>query len=1821
MNFRDILNKFRTESFTEKEKGTKFERLIKRWFETDPRYSSLLVNVWMWNEFPGRKDFGGKDIGIDLVAKTDLGDYWAIQCKCYAEDATIQKPSVDSFIATASRTFVDEETMQTAHFGNLIWVATTSHWGSNAEETLKNQTIPFTRINQYELEASPVDWELLLKGNTGKKALQEGKQPRSHQLKAMQKAHEYFANHDRGKMIMACGTGKTYTALKIVEQETKGKGLILYMVPSIALLGQGLNNWMTDTSFTMKAVCICSDPKAADLNYDDDEMSAIDTPVPASTNIESIKRQLLKYRNIDGLVVVFSTYQSIDVIAEAQKTIIDATNNQYGVFDYIVCDEAHRTTGLKQRNRDESNFLKIHNNDFIRGTKRLYMTATPRYYNASAKASAKEKDLMLWSMDNADYFGEEFYRIGFGQAVADGLLTDYKVLVLTVSEDDIPDTIKDDIKDNKNKELNFDDTTKLIGCINGLSKRIAGDNGITRQADPLPMHRAVAFCATINPSLRGGGISSTGFANILPQIASKYKESLDEEQRKDVVDIEVKHIDGKMNADTRAKAVDWLKEETGNPYECRILSNVRCLSEGIDVPALDAVIFVSARDSQVDVVQSVGRVMRSFHKDQPDEKKYGYIIVPVVIPSGADPNKVMEDNDRFKVVWDILNALRAHDDQFNATVNKIQLNKIRPPKVTVAAVPHGSSMMNGKDWMQNNNEEAGIEQLSDEDIAHQLDIKFGELQDGIYARMVEKVGDRLYWENWANKVGAIAQKFIKRIAAMVKSGEHKEAFNQFVEGLQENLNPSVDEGQTIEMLAQHMITRPVFDALFKDYRFIDNNPVSRSMQKMLDLLENEAMDKDTEVLKDFYDNVRINVGDIDNLEGKQTLIKTLYEKFFKGAFPTTVDKLGIVYTPVECVDFIIHSVDSVLRKEFDCCLSDENVHILDPFTGTGTFITRLFQSGLIRPEDMERKYLNEIHCNEIVLLAYYIADVNIESVFHEMTHRIEYLPYDGICLTDTFQTTENAEQTLDKTWFPENSKNVEKQRKAPIRVIIGNPPYSIGQKSANDNAQNQSYPALDERITNTYVAQSDAGLRKSAYDAYIKAFRWASDKISKNEEGGVISFISNGAWLDGNSTDGFRKCLEEEFDSIYVLNLRGNQRTSGELSRKEGGKIFGSGSRTPIAITILIKKSPEVNKAKIYYHDIGDYLSREQKLKLIKDFKSIESNQLNWTILHPNEHGDWINLRNESFKELIPLEPKKKFDTKAESVFMTYAIGLASNRDAWVYNFSSKSVENNMKLMINFYNDEVDKYQEAIKSNPELGVDAFVNSDSCKISWTVNLKKGIKKLMEYDYIDDIRNSLYRPFCINKLYYDDTFIERPGLSRKLFPTPQCKNVVICVSCVGSNKPITALITNIIPDLHMAGDTQCFPLYWYEKNEHTQKTLFDKENTDDYLRRDGVSDWILREVRNRFGGTKKITKETIFYYIYGLLHCKEYRENYASDLKKSLPRIPIVEDIDAFMDFSQAGRALAHLHLDYESIESYHGLKIIDNENYEDKPNIQEMAAEEMSIYYGKSEYDKYRVEKMRFPSKGKKDSIIYNSRFTITNIPAEAYEYVVNGKSAIEWIMERYAITIDKASQIKNDPNDWSKEHKKPRYILDLLLSVINVSVQTINIVKRLPKLSFSEDSGVEIQLSKDTESELNEIIEDYLPEEETTGDNDVETQRTLSLGIKQNYFDEIISGKKHSEYRQIIPYTYKRYLQLDRQGQPKCNPLTTVGGKVYNLNDENGGQCPFLAKQYSRLRLFVKDSQDTVTIEIRQTTFKYQQSSWWMEYHLGAVMDIKRKKR
>jgi len=1621
MPFQKILDKYRKHSFSERDKGDRFERLMQAYLQTDPQYAYLFKRVWLWKDFPGRRDFGGQDTGIDLVALTQDDDYWAIQCKFFHEDTWLDKPAVDSFLSTSSREFKDEN-FRTVRFSHRLWISTTNKWGSNAEEAIRNQNPPVSRINLYNLQESPVDWGKLEQGITGELSRTPKKELRPHQIKALELSNNHYKVSDRGKLIMACGTGKTFASLRIAEKETDGKGLILFLVPSISLLGQTLREWSADAREPINAICICSDPEVSrkkSKNEDSDSFSIVDLTLPASTDVHSILHQFryIRAAGKEGMTVVFSTYQSIEVIARAQKELLklDQSANPYGIFDLIICDEAHRTTGVTLSQEDSSAFIKVHDNSFIQARKRLYMTATPRLYSDDAKGKAAQAEAILCSMDDLSIYGEEIYRIGFGEAVERDLLSDYKVLILTLSENDVPLAVQKMIA-NEDNEINSDDASKLIGCINALSKQILGDADIIKQSDPEPMRRAVAFCQSIVNSKR-----ITGTFNSTTEI---YLNSLPEEKKEQMVSVASRHIDGTMSAPQRDEMLGWLKANSDDNRECRVLTNVRCLSEGIDVPSLDSVMFLSARNSQVDVVQSVGRVMR-----KSPGKKYGYIIIPVVVPANIEADKALNDNERYKVVWTVLNALRAHDDRFNATINKIELNHKRPEQILIGRPEYS---FDGDTPIA---AEPGVEYGKSADLSAQLAMQFEQLQSVVFARLVQKVGDRRYWEQWAKNVADIAERQVERINRLIKKEDHHQvAFAEFLTGLQKNINPAITEQEAVEMLSQHIITKPVFEALFEGYSFVKNNPISVSMQTMLDLLEEEAIEKDTEVLDKFYQSVRMRAEGIDNAEGKQRIIIELYDKFFKTAFPKMVEKLGIVYTPVEVVDFIIHSVNDILQKEFDRTLSDENIHILDPFTGTGTFITRLLQSGLIDQKDLERKYTQEIHANEIVLLAYYIAAINIENAYHDALGSDIYQAFDGICLTDTFQLGETDEsEKMFSEMFPQNSERVAAQKKAPLRVIIGNPPYSVGQKSANDNAQNQSYSKLDTKITNTYAKESIAGLSKSLYDAYIKAFRWSTDRLDP-KNGGIVAFITNSGWIDKNSLDGFRKSLLQEYSSIYIFNLRGSVRgRSGDIARREGQNVFDI--LAGVAISVLVKKPSNIEKTKIHYYDIGDYLSRKEKFDILRSYGSIGSSAINWNYLTPNKHGDWLNQRNDLFLTFISVDPGKKFDLQTKSFFNTYAIGISTNRDAWVYNFSKREVEVNMVRMIEFYNQQQKKIAELKQVKSNLQVNDFIDPDPEKISWTRALRKNVERGLAHKFLhNELCLSLYRPFCKLNLYFDKSFIESPGLSPIFFPKPELYNKIICITGIGERNGFSVLISDCVSNLDLLEKTQSFPLYYYEERQKSSPTLFDEAAESEYIRRDGVSDFILVRAHKMYGN--RVSKEDIFYYVYGILHSPEYRTRFANDLKKMLPRIPLVEEPNDFWKFSKAGHSLAELHINYEKVPPYDGVIVTGAES------------------------GFYRVEKMRFPKKDQKDTILYNSKIIIQNIPDEAYEYVVNGKSAIEWIMERYQVTTHKESGIKNDPNDWADEVGNPRYILDLLLSIINLSVKTVEIVESLPKLKF-----------------------------------------------------------------------------------------------------------------------------------------------------------------
>tara|TARA_R100000322_G_scaffold42860_3_gene26966 strand:+ start:14861 stop:19633 length:4773 start_codon:yes stop_codon:yes gene_type:complete len=1580
--------------------------------------------IWSWTEWAAENGWSGTDVGIDLVAELRNEDgFAAIQCKFYSADHRIQKRDIDSFISASGKD----------PFKRRVVVDTTEgEWGKNAEEMISGQSIPVVRISLSHLRESRIDWSLF--GVKGEAVLAEKKVLRPHQVEAVEAVRASLADADRGKLIMACGTGKTFTSLKIAEDLVGRGGRVLFMVPSLALMSQTVREWTNDTDTPLRSYAVCSDSQVGKRRVSQDdtaEIDAHDLAFPATTKPEKLIQEAAP-GDAERMTVVFSTYQSIGVLDDAQKAGLPD-------FDLIICDEAHRTTGATLAGEQDSNFVRIHDDNYVKGRKRLYMTATPRIFGDAVKTKADEEAAVLASMDDETLYGKTLLHKGFGWAVQQGLLTDYKVIVLAMDEGLVSANVQKRLAD-ANSELDLDDATKIIGCYKALTKQDLKED---ISFDPNPMKRGLAFCKSI--------AASKLVRDEFSAVVSEYlgEDLLFEDEEAAVpgrLGIEIEHVDGTFNAKSRNQLLDWLKDDAGRDT-ARILTNARCLSEGVDVPSLDAIMFLHPRKSLIDVVQSVGRVMR-----RAEGKKMGYVILPVGVPAGVEPEVALKDNERYRVVWQILNALRAHDERFDGTINQASLGQdvsdrieivgITPESEELKSITHEvTELPTRKAQPTSNLGQGGVEQdpTTSGPIATQGELFIDEFSRAIMAKIVKKCGTRDYWEDWATNIAEIAQRHISRITGILAEPDTnaRKAFDGFLAELRDDLNDSITEQDAVEMLAQHLITRPVFKALFAGHQFTDQNPVSRAMQQVLDVLDENRIDKETRDLEKFYDSVRNRAHGISDPQAKQRLIVELYDKFFRNAFPRTTEKLGIVYTPVEIVDFILHSVNEMLQEHFGQTLGSRGVHIMDPFTGTGTFITRLLQSGLIAPEELEHKYRHEIHANEIVLLAYYIAAINIEAVYQGEAKKNDYVPFEGICLTDTFQMYEGDDELA--LYMPDNSERRTRQKELDIRVIVGNPPYSSGQNSANDNNANVGYPGLDARLRDTYAARSTATNKNALYDSYIRAIRWASDRIG---DAGIVAFVTNAGWVNGNAADGMRACLAEEFTDLYIFHLRGNQRTSGERSRKEGGKIFGSGSRAPIAISVFVKNPAAAEHGQIFFHEIGDYLDQKQKLAIIRDFGAVKgiSNAEGWERITPDDQNDWLNQRDASFEAFLKIGDKK--DRSEPILFASYSRGLETGRDAWCFNLSKSKLANNIQDTIAFYENERKRL-----AGHDIDAEDLIDYDAGNISWTRALRNDLLRNKPLVFSKDaIVAGLYRPFSKTWAYFDRGLNNVTGELPRMFPAQADDNRVIMLKQRWSGDGNLALMMNVLPELQTDGGTQCFPLYLYDQQDEEPGGLFEGQSSG-LQRRDAVTDAGLAHFQAAYPG-EEITKEDIFYYVYGLLHSNDYRDRYADNLTKELPRIPCMKTYAAFRAFSDAGRRLGDLHVNYETVEPY---PVTYKQGTPALWNVGDAAAF-------------YRVTKMKFGGKARdkdKTTVIYNANITMTDIPLEAYDYVVNGKPALEWVMERQVVKTDKASGIVNDANDYANETmNNPAYPLELFQRVITVSLETMKIVNALPKLDL-----------------------------------------------------------------------------------------------------------------------------------------------------------------
>ena len=1558
---------------------------MRTYLQTDPLFSDRFEKVFSWMEWPDRPD-RERDTGIDLVGIERDGGACAIQCKFIPADQSVSKPAIDSFLSASSR----------EPFTSRLIIATSDHWNTNATNTLKNQRPPVQRLGLSDLLESPIDWTKFDPTIPDRLIRLSTRALLPHQREAIDDVEAGFRESDRGKLIMACGTGKTYTSLRLAEEVAGSGGHILFLVPSIALLSQALKEWTRESKIPLQCLAVCSD---GEVTRDSEDSHTFDIALPATTKPERLGAHLETARHRaqaqgnEPMYVTFSTYQSLRVIEEAQRDF------GFPEFDLVICDEAHRTAGVSTETHDSA-FVLVHDNDRIKASKRLYMTATPKVYGDKAKSKATEAEVILYSMDNEAHFGKEFHRLGFGEAVSRGLLSDYQVVILAIDEAYAAQTLHSVITDTS-AEIRLDDAAKLLGCWMGLAKISDKPNEFAN--DPEPMKTGVIFVNTINGSKK---VQAT-FREVVRQAQIQGIGT-----SRDLPVVEIKHIDGTMGALERNGDLNWLREST---EQCRLLTNAKCLSEGVDVPSLDAVMFLQPRKSQVDVVQAVGRVMR-----RAQGKQFGYVILPVVVPSNVDPDEALDRNQSFEVVWQILQALKAHDERFEAIINTLNLGDPTKRKINVIGVA-GDSEESNTTYRE-----------AVDDIGTQAALWPEHIETAIFAKLSKRLSSAKYWPQWAEDVAALAGTYVTRIKeAKNRSSEFADSLEGLYVTLRENINPSISEDDTIEMLAQHMVTKPVFDALFSDYDFANSNPVSKSLDAVVSyLVDEEGAQAESKHLERFYASVRERAAAATTKDARQQLVKDLYENFFNKALKRTTDRMGIAYTPIEIVDFMLRSVAELTQTYFGLELKDSGVHVLDPFVGTGSFIVRLIELGLLG-ESLPTKYANELHANEILLLPYYIAAVNIESAFHSMTQSDTYKPFNGIVLTDTFQLNE-SHSFMEETVFKANSERIESQRRAPLTAIVGNPPYSVGQGNENENAKNLKYLNLDQRIANTYVAKSQAVGRMSLYDSYIRALRWASDRIG---DSGVVCFVTNGGWLRGGSGQGVRASFEEEFDAVYVLDLRGNQRTtSGEQSVKEGGKVFGGASRVPVTVLILIKGAVDEKAPRgVFYYDIGDYLSREEKLSKLVAFSSSEA--VPWTKIEPNEQHDWVSQRDQSWYGLKPLTA-----TDAEAgIFKIESNGLKTNRDVWAYNSSCEALLAKIGSMIEVFNSEVERYRLERPNS----VDDFVLGDETKISWSVALKQELERRVKSLSGDLLtwnsscaRIGLYRPFFKQWVYFDKVVNERQNQLPRLFPTDDVCNPAILVSGRGAGR-FAVLATDLTPNFDTVEKTHVFARYRYEIPDVRNALFGGGEH--EIKKLDNISDEALFEFQSIYRDGS-LTKDDLFSYIYGVLHHPSYVEQYGDNLTKEYPRIPWLQRYRELIDI---GGKLLGLHIGYESVEPYP----ID---------------EQFTLMPPADEKERYRATIMGHPSKGSsirgkadwdRTRIQVNGHLMLTGVPDKASEWILGPRPALELFLQRMSPSVDKKSQIPNDPNAFSDD---PKYVVQLTKRVIRVCVETLELLASSP---------------------------------------------------------------------------------------------------------------------------------------------------------------------
>ena len=1653
-----------TEKRKRRNKGTTFEKAIKIYLTEEPIQAEYFSKVLKWREWVdyyynkhGKFPYPSKheDIGVDLVAIKKDGTYAAIQCKFRNFGKKLYKSDLDSFFTTANsdsgkiyfseKIIIDTALSHSVHLQNVI------------ADNHNCKTINLAKINE-----SKIDWAKWFE--TDKLVLKEKltTKDRPYQEEAINAVVNGFNSVDeegnlitRGKLIMACGTGKTFVALKITEQLIQNQGLVLFLVPSLALIDQTVKTWTHNATTPTKKIVVCSASDTAQ-KYDPEEDNlmtpASDLYVPLTSEPTEIAKSANAWSK-EQVVVIFSTYHSLKQIKAAQQEY------ELPEFDLIICDEAHRTSTNPDPKKKGSFFTAIHKNSNISGKKRLYMTATPKIYVEQAKNDAEKLDVALFSMDDPKWFGKKFYEYSFAKAIRKGQLTDYRIVLATFDLDDykkVTESLTNNIKikkylstkeNQKEKQLREEDFYKLIAVYKQFCKIGATNDQYTSINDPNFMKKVMGFISSVK--------LSEDVRDWFPQIVHEYQKDAPDNEKNSLINLKVDHISGKTPSAERANILNELDNITDNT--CKMITNVNCLSEGVDVPSLDGVVFLQPRQSQINIIQCIGRVLRTS-----PGKKWGYILIPIFVPPGRKPEDVLNENKEYKRITRVINALRSIDDDFNDEIQNLGLNpEGKIPKKIIGIGSNSDKDINNDNVAQNKT----------------LNLKWDEdFSKAIKAVVIRQTVDSDHWEDWVDDVATKAKKNRGKIKSLINNKpDVKDKFNQLKVEMQNNIHTSIKSDDVVDMVNQHFITEPIFNALFENSGALTNNVIANSLNEFISKLKTHGITlNDDSAYQDFYNAIKRNVSSTSkDPEARQKLLHKIYENFFTKAFPRDVAKLGLVYTPTEVINFMLHSVDYLLQTELNTKLENDNVSIIDPFTGTGSYLTQLINATklngeyLISNEKLKHKYQHEIFANEIMLLPYYIASVNIAHAFYTRTN--EHIPFNGICLTDTFAAYEDTYKHEKNEYYSKilnsnllaksltsNYNRLQAQKSAQIKVIIGNPPYSAGSDANQDNT-NETYKNLEAAIKNTYNNLSLAQNQKSLRNSYIKAIKWAELRLQDVDQG-IIAFITPNGFLEAVACDGMRQDLSAKFASIYIFDCKGDQNKDKAGNKDQGGRIF-TGVQVGASMTFFVKNKFADKQGQIYYYTFPKVLKTTDKLEQIKQLNSFKSIASRFNHSEIDANHDWINQDKTNFTKqayFLPLRQKtigSKGKGTYKELFTHFIFNYSSCgvQGTGIYrcsNFSKTALADNIQKAIDYYNQKREAYQTYRHNGGKKTVRKWLDKDneSKKFQWSDSLRNNLNQNHSIKYHpENIISVLMRPFSIMQFYFDDYL----NISRFKLPyifKEQDQVLGMMISSQNNSACLSILAVNKIMDVSFINSGVYFPLSFKRDNQDTELIQNNKNKTVEVINDNTIA---LFQYSNYL-----VTKEMLFYYIYGIFNQKAYSLTFKNAITKQLPRVPKVKDATTFKQFAAIGKQLANLHVNFEACP------------------IWKTSAYDPNIDYPVEDFIIGNIDKNGKKTGGitiSKDytTITYNDKFILNDIPPQAWNYKLMNKSIIELFINKHKIKTDKTSGIIHDPNDYGKEIGNPRYLLETLLRVINIALKTDELKEQLPNIDLNDLNNLE----------------------------------------------------------------------------------------------------------------------------------------------------------